>query len=1140
MQISIITPLFNRLELTRACIKSLERTLGKEGYEWIFVDDGSTDGTREFLHTLPADGRFRVILNETPLGFAANNNLGAKVARAPLLCLLNNDTVLLPGWLEPMARLARLLPDVACVGNVQREPISGLIDHAGVCFQHDGYARHVAKDGFAPPREDYLEWPAVTAACCVVRREVFTRLGGFDEAFRNGSEDVDFCLRAGLGGYRHFVANRSVIYHYISSSPGRMRNEEANQRLFHERWFDRLQTDLLRRRSRQEERERGRRYLREHAWHPWRFNRWRVGQAVEQIVSPLPPSQRLDLAPRLFFGAQDLRHRRRTHETTGTTVAALAGTPVFLMVGDTAQTTDRSGVTTAVRRLAAACGRIGAPVTPVIWKPAAHTLDLLPPELSVGLDAEALRPSWIRTADGPSAASIYDPSVGDLHRAYTETPSLHELPLGDLAPEGAWVLLPEVLYQDRARLLLEYVRRLRWKLAVILYDTMPNNEPSLFPQGRANEHEVYLRTVSEADLIFPVSRFVAGDWERFLAAKGLPAPACRVCVPGADLCAAPRVVEPPYRDPAAPVRVLCVSTLTPRKNHRVLVEAFELVFAARPELDIEVCLVGMPELFNEENVPDVVSRFVKRHPGKAQWISRVEYGALCTLYGECDFTVYPSVLEGRGFPIAESLWFGRPCICADIGAMAETAAGGGCVTVDVFHPQVVADAIISLAESPARLADLTAEIAARPLRTWEDYARDLLAGMDGSLPSPEVGIEEDPADHPPMNVLFFCHDDFACNSMAHIAGFASALRVAGDACAVAIPGDDRSSAAILGARPPFHPVVFSDSWKRVGELFPDGRPADIIHVWTPREHVRRAAELCWRGMPAARLVVHLEDNEEHLMALYAGEDWSRLRELPDDELATRLPMHLAHPREYQRFLASANGVTGITERLVDFVPSSVPFIELWPGVDLTFYRPGPPDPSLRRALGIGPAEKVLFYPGSSHFANREEMQNLYEAVFLLNERGCSCRLVRTGWDDEKFTARLDPERLAKYVLHLGVVERSRLPALLRLADVLVQPGRDDAFSRYRLPSKLPEFLASGRPVLMPPANVGLRVRPDQEAIVLQTGDPEEIADQCARVFIDPALSKRLSQGAAAFARRHFDPVSNGRVLARFYRRLLVV
>ena len=391
-----------------------------------------------------------------------------------------------------------------------------------------------------------------------------------------------------------------------------------------------------------------------------------------------------------------------------------------------------------------------------------------------------------------------------------------------------------------------------------------------------------------------------------------------------------------------------------------------------------------------------------------------------------------------------------------------------------------------------------------------------------------------------MNILFFCHDNFACNSMGHIAGFARGLGACGHACAVAIPGDDRSSAAVLGPEPPFRPAIFSDTWERAGGLFPDGRPAEVVHVWTPREHVRRAAELCRRGMPASRLVVHLEDNEEHLMALFAGDPWDRLRALPDTALAARLPVHLSHPREYRRFLASAHGVTGITERLADFVPASIPFVELWPGVDFTVYGPGPPDPALRAALGIAPAEKILCYPGSSHFANAGEMGHLYEAVFLLNARGTPCRLVRTGRDDVDFAARFGPEGLARHVVHLGVVERARLPALLRLADALVQPGTDDAFNRYRLPSKLPEFLAAGRPVVLPRTNVGLRVRPDREALVLQTGDPAEIAAQCRRVFADVALSRRLGEGAAAFARRCFDPILNARKLARFYRRLLAI
>ena len=85
MQISLITPLFNRLDLTRAYVESARRTLGGWDYEWIFIDDGSTDGTREFLQALAGgDPRVRVVLNDGPQGFAANNNHGARLARSPL------------------------------------------------------------------------------------------------------------------------------------------------------------------------------------------------------------------------------------------------------------------------------------------------------------------------------------------------------------------------------------------------------------------------------------------------------------------------------------------------------------------------------------------------------------------------------------------------------------------------------------------------------------------------------------------------------------------------------------------------------------------------------------------------------------------------------------------------------------------------------------------------------------------------------------------------------------------------------------------------------------------------------------------------------------------------------------------------
>lgn len=319
MDVSIIIPLFNRLDLTRVCLETLERTTGRLRREVILVDDGSTDGTREFLRGIEGPGR-RILLNDRPRGYAANNNAAARFARGRVLCLLNNDTALLPGWLEEMMQVLQQAPAAGCVGNIQREPLSGLIDHVGIAFNAQGNPIHVGKDTPAPPQAPYTRWPAVTWACCVVRRDVYERFGGLDETFSNGFEDVDFCLRTAEAGLAHYAANRSVIYHHISSSPGRHLREADNLKLYRERWGWRVSAYLERcvaerrrpgftqgsaeewrdawRQAREARkfqrrvirglRKNGRRYLRKHLLQPWRYNYERLCDALAQTTHPMP------------------------------------------------------------------------------------------------------------------------------------------------------------------------------------------------------------------------------------------------------------------------------------------------------------------------------------------------------------------------------------------------------------------------------------------------------------------------------------------------------------------------------------------------------------------------------------------------------------------------------------------------------------------------------------------------------------------------------------------------------------------------------------------------------------------------------------------------------------------------------------
>ena len=250
MKASFIVPLYNCLPLTQAMLASLRATVpATVAYEVIFADDCSTDGTREWLaglreprgqgtedrgqasHGSPA---IQTILNEKNLGFAATCNRGAAVARGEYLFFLNNDLVLLPGWLEPMLAVFAERADAGLVGNVQRNFATNAVDHAGLVFNAKGKPEHVTQLGSAS--EPLRPVVAVTGACFAIRATTWRQLGGFDESYVNGCEDVDLGLRARQAGLANYVALRSVVRHHISASLGRKLRDEQNTARLLARW----------------------------------------------------------------------------------------------------------------------------------------------------------------------------------------------------------------------------------------------------------------------------------------------------------------------------------------------------------------------------------------------------------------------------------------------------------------------------------------------------------------------------------------------------------------------------------------------------------------------------------------------------------------------------------------------------------------------------------------------------------------------------------------------------------------------------------------------------------------------------------------------------------------------------------------
>jgi glycosyltransferase involved in cell wall biosynthesis len=311
----------------------------------------------------------------------------------------------------------------------------------------------------------------------------------------------------------------------------------------------------------------------------------------------------------------------------------------------------------------------------------------------------------------------------------------------------------------------------------------------------------------------------------------------------------------------------------------------------------------------------------------------------------------------------------------------------------------------------------------------------------------------------------------------------------------------------------------------------------IVCAWTPREIVRAATQkaIAALGCP---YIVHLEDNEEHLLSSALRVPYEDLRHLPPERLDELCGEDFIHPARYPRLLERASGVTVITEELNEFNFARRPHHLARPGVDAERFRPDLTPTVSREALGLRRDDFVLVYHGIGHWANLRELLSLYTAVKLLQRRGRRVRLVRLG---STKPGGVDPRALQALrdgEPDLGDVPWREIPGYLALADAYVQPGGPNDFNRYRLPSKLPEFLAMGRPVVLPACNLAEDLTEGENALLLRRGDALEIAASVERLLDEPGLAERLGAGARQFAIERLSWPRNAAALADFYRRRL--
>jgi GT2 family glycosyltransferase len=217
--ISVVVVNWNRKELLRACLDSLQRQ-GEVAFEVIVVDNGSTDGSAEMAE---AEFGVRVIRNRENRGFCAANNQGIAAAQGDFVALINNDAEAAQGWLATLQRACSGAPDIGMAASkvlVWEDP--SRIDKAGHLIFPDGQNRgrgSGAADRGQYDREEEVLWPDGCAA--LYRKAMLDEIGGFDEDFFAYGDDAELGLRARIAGWRCVYTPQAVVRHHRGSTLGK-------------------------------------------------------------------------------------------------------------------------------------------------------------------------------------------------------------------------------------------------------------------------------------------------------------------------------------------------------------------------------------------------------------------------------------------------------------------------------------------------------------------------------------------------------------------------------------------------------------------------------------------------------------------------------------------------------------------------------------------------------------------------------------------------------------------------------------------------------------------------------------------------------------------------------------------------------
>jgi glycosyltransferase involved in cell wall biosynthesis len=457
---------------------------------------------------------------------------------------------------------------------------------------------------------------------------------------------------------------------------------------------------------------------------PWFLcaSREEMTQKAVQILRRGPPSAilrlgRYDKFRERFRWLQTLNQWACEVEQLGASTkksAPQGNRQVFVDVTNSSVDPGNSGVIRVTRRLCAhLADRNDIDLAFVAWSREQSTYTLLSPAQQPFLSSNAGPYDWL---GGCAAFFQNGASPEDLLRGSDPRCSLQPI-----------LFFPEVMLDGNCDARMAWARARGFRTACIFYDMLPISAPEHVSYSVKSAFPAYVDLVRRTDAIWAISKFSLKQLERYC--ETLPGHAlsnrAAVWLPG-QFGNFPRTVSHSSTS-SETINILCVSTFEPRKNHMTLIEAFNALRARRPDLPISLRLVGN-RYAGAESLFEKIQQ-ASNLDKKIVLLGNITDSLLAPEYERAAFTVYPSLIEGFGLPVLESLWMGSPCICNAAGVMSELAGGGGCLTVDMRSSTELSDAIERLATDRDFLVSLKREAMTRQIPTWKTYSDQIAAGL---------------------------------------------------------------------------------------------------------------------------------------------------------------------------------------------------------------------------------------------------------------------------------------------------------------------------------------------------------------------------------------------------------------------------